>query len=200
MVDRVPGSVGGWLSDRLNPVPVFITCLTIVAVLASLAAFEPPLLILGTVIFHGMASALGAASEACFALVALVTPTERLDTTTGVVGAAGGIGGFIPPLVMGTVYGEFGDYSFGFVLLAFATAAAAAYTAVAPVVSSAQQRREGGGRRGEQRRDPPADRRAPGRIGQEELGHGGARQRGTDGERRRTHAHRTTGHEGGHGQ
>ena len=47
---------------------------------------------------------------------------------TGIVGAAGGLGGFIPPLLMGAVYGALGDYSLGFVLLALTAAAAAVFT------------------------------------------------------------------------
>jgi MFS transporter, NNP family, nitrate/nitrite transporter len=45
-----------------------------------------------------------------------------------VVGAAGGLGGFVPPLVMGAIYGALGDYSVGLLLLALVAAAAAAYT------------------------------------------------------------------------
>ena len=37
---------------------------------------------------------------------------------TGVVGAAGGLGGFFPPLVMGIVKSATGSYVLGFVLLA----------------------------------------------------------------------------------
>jgi MFS transporter, NNP family, nitrate/nitrite transporter len=48
---------------------------------------------------------------------------------TGLVGAAGGLGGFFPPLVMGLVYGALGDYTFGFVLLAIPAATAGALTA-----------------------------------------------------------------------
>jgi NNP family nitrate/nitrite transporter-like MFS transporter len=34
-----------------------------------------------------------------------------------VVGAAGGLGGFVPPLVMGAVYGGLGSYAVGLVAL-----------------------------------------------------------------------------------
>jgi NNP family nitrate/nitrite transporter-like MFS transporter len=37
---------------------------------------------------------------------------------TGVVGAAGGLGGFFPPLVMGIVKSATGSYTIGFLLLA----------------------------------------------------------------------------------
>jgi len=37
---------------------------------------------------------------------------------TGVVGAAGGLGGFVPPLLMGSLYGSTGSYALGLLLLA----------------------------------------------------------------------------------
>jgi MFS transporter, NNP family, nitrate/nitrite transporter len=36
---------------------------------------------------------------------------------TGLVGAAGGLGGFVPPLVMGSIYGRSGSYGLGLLLL-----------------------------------------------------------------------------------
>ena len=33
-------------------------------------------------------------------------PADRVGTVTGIVGAAGGLGGFFPPLVMGATYNE----------------------------------------------------------------------------------------------
>jgi NNP family nitrate/nitrite transporter-like MFS transporter len=37
---------------------------------------------------------------------------------TGVVGAAGGLGGFVPPLVMGAIYGWYHSYALGLAALA----------------------------------------------------------------------------------
>jgi NNP family nitrate/nitrite transporter-like MFS transporter len=50
--------------------------------------------------------------------VAKLVDPPRVGAVTGVVGAAGGLGGFVPPLVMGTIYGQVGDYSLGLALLA----------------------------------------------------------------------------------
>jgi NNP family nitrate/nitrite transporter-like MFS transporter len=47
-----------------------------------------------------------------------------------VVGAAGGLGGFFPPLVMGAVYTATDSYAWGYVLLAITAAAALIYTAL----------------------------------------------------------------------
>ncbi|MBL8928175.1 MAG: MFS transporter [Pseudonocardia sp.] len=120
--------VGGWLSDRFHPVPVLTVCFTAAAALAVLAAAQLNLLPAGTVAFLGLAAALGAASGACFALVARVAPAEKVGGVTGIVGAAGGLGGFVPPLVMGAVYGATGSYHIGLLLLGLVALVAAAYT------------------------------------------------------------------------
>jgi NNP family nitrate/nitrite transporter-like MFS transporter len=121
--------MGGWLSDRLHPVPVLVVVYGVVAVLALLASFELDLVPVGTFAFLGMAGALGAGSGAVFALVARIVEAERVGAVTGVVGAAGGLGGFFPPLVMGLVYGALHDYTWGFILLAVTAATAALFTA-----------------------------------------------------------------------
>jgi NNP family nitrate/nitrite transporter-like MFS transporter len=121
--------VGGWLSDRFDPVTVLTASFTGAAALAALAAAELELLPAGTVAFLGLAAVLGAASGAVFALVARMTPPERVGSVTGVVGAAGGLGGFIPPLLMGAIYGRSGDYSLGYVLLAVVAMLSALMTA-----------------------------------------------------------------------
>jgi MFS transporter, NNP family, nitrate/nitrite transporter len=120
--------VGGWLSDRLHPVPVLAGAFAVAAVLAILVSFQLDLVPIGTIGFLGLAAALGAAAGACFALVARLVPPEQVGATTGIVGAAGGLGGFFPPLVMGAVKAATGDYTLGFLLLAATAAAAAAFT------------------------------------------------------------------------
>jgi NNP family nitrate/nitrite transporter-like MFS transporter len=123
--------VGGWLSDRFHPVPVLIACYCVVTAGALVVATHLTLVPGGTIAFLVMAAALGAAAGACFALVARVAPSHQVGAVTGVVGAAGGLGGFIPPLIMGAVYGSSKSYALGFILLAGIAACAATYTAVA---------------------------------------------------------------------
>ncbi|MBC9717378.1 MFS transporter [Streptomyces sp. TRM66268-LWL] len=123
--------VGGWLSDRVHPVPVLACSYAAVTALALLAALEPDLNPLGTLAFLGMATALGAATGAVFALVARLVPAEQVGAVTGLVGAAGGLGGFFPPLVMGAAYSAAQDYTTGFLLLSATAAASLVFTVTA---------------------------------------------------------------------
>ena len=123
--------IGGWLSDRIGPIAVLVGSYLAVAVLAVVAALGFPLVPVGTIAFLGMAAALGSGTGAVFALVARLVPGGQVGTVTGVVGAAGGLGGFFPPLVMGAVYGASGNYTIGFLLLAATAAAACSFTATA---------------------------------------------------------------------
>lgn len=113
---------GGWLSDRFNPIPVLAGVFGIVTVCAAISAGTPPLNPLGTVAFLTMAAALGAGSGATFALIAQATDPSRVGAITGLVGAAGGLGGFVPPLLMGYIYGRTASYAIGLWMLS-ATAA-----------------------------------------------------------------------------
>ncbi|SCK45101.1 hypothetical protein YWIDRAFT_02445 [Streptomyces sp. SceaMP-e96] len=72
---------------------------------------------MGAVDLLVMAAGLGAAAGAVVALVARVTPQERIGGAAGIVGAAGGLGGFLPALVLGAVHRGKGTYSLGFLLL-----------------------------------------------------------------------------------
>jgi MFS transporter, NNP family, nitrate/nitrite transporter len=123
--------VGGWLSDRFAPTRVLAVALLVVAVGASVQAFTPSLVPLGTIAFLSMAAALGAGSGATFALVALRAPANKVGSVTGVVGAAGGLGGFVPPLVMGALYGQFHSYGLGLAALAVVALGAALLTVTA---------------------------------------------------------------------
>ena len=120
--------IGGWLSDRIHPVPVLVSCFSALAVLALIVSLHMDLIPFPTIAFLTMAAMLGAAAGTVFALVARVAPADKVGSVTGVVGAAGGLGGFIPPLIMGVVYGVSGNYALGYVLLALVAAGAALYT------------------------------------------------------------------------
>jgi NNP family nitrate/nitrite transporter-like MFS transporter len=64
-----------------------------------------------------MAAAIGLGNGAVFKLAPEYFPRE-VGIVTGLVGAAGGLGGFFPPLLLGIVKQNFGQYWPGFVALA----------------------------------------------------------------------------------
>lgn len=73
-----------------------------------------------TIFCLSMAFFLGMGAGAVFKLVPLLFP-ETKGAVTGIVGAAGGLGGFFPPLLLGVVKDGTGEYTMGFVfLVAFA--------------------------------------------------------------------------------
>jgi NNP family nitrate/nitrite transporter-like MFS transporter len=110
--------IGGALSDRVGATRVLAVVLAVVAIGAAVQAGTPDLSPVGTIAFLSIAAALGAGSGATFALVARRAPANQVGAVTGVVGAAGGLGGFVPPLLMGSIYGAFGSYAIGLALLA----------------------------------------------------------------------------------
>jgi NNP family nitrate/nitrite transporter-like MFS transporter len=120
--------IGGWLSDRFTPAPVLATAFAVVTAGAIVQSLTPALAPVGTIAFLAMAAALGTAAGAVFALVAQRAPAQQVGAVTGVVGAAGGLGGFVPPLVMGGIYGATGSYAWGLLALAVVAAGAMAFT------------------------------------------------------------------------
>jgi NNP family nitrate/nitrite transporter-like MFS transporter len=118
LVAVVMRPIGGWLSDRFDPIPVLVAAFSVVVAGAAVQATTPTLAPLGTIAFLSMAGALGAGAGGVFALVAQRSPAGQVGSITGLVGAAGGLGGFVPPLVMGSIYGRSGSYGLGLLLLA----------------------------------------------------------------------------------
>jgi len=108
---------GGWLSDRIGAARVLLASFIGVTVLALVLAAAYESMVPLTIACLTIAVALGLGTGAVFKLVPEWFP-DRVGSVTGVVGAAGGLGGFFPPLVMGVVKGATGGYALGFVLMA----------------------------------------------------------------------------------
>src|SRR6478752_6048454 len=98
--------VGGVLSDRVGPRVVAATSFAGAAVMAVVVALQPQPEVPAGISFVLMAAFLGLGTGGVFAWVAATAPKERVGSVTGIVGAAGGLGGFFPPLVMGATYNE----------------------------------------------------------------------------------------------
>ena len=113
---------GGLLSDRVGAARVLRWSFIGTGILAlGLAAGYRHMVPL-TICCLTIAVFLGLGTGGVFKLVPQWFPTQ-VGAVTGVVGAAGGLGGFCPPLVMGVVKSLTGGYTLGFVLFAVVAAA-----------------------------------------------------------------------------
>ncbi|MBB5433902.1 MFS transporter [Nocardiopsis composta] len=128
LVAVVARPIGGTLSDRIGPVRVCLASFLGTALFAILLSLHPPAEFPAGLTFVLIAFSLGLGTGGVFALVAKVVEPSRVGTVTGLVGAAGGLGGYFPPLVMGAVYQATGAYTIGFVLLAAVSLGVALYT------------------------------------------------------------------------
>ena len=78
---------------------------------------------------QSIAAALGIGNGAIFGLVGRRAPAGQVGSVTGLVGAAGGLGGFLPPIIMGLVVQATGSYAIGLMLLSDVAFAGAIYAA-----------------------------------------------------------------------
>ncbi|WP_019145844.1 MFS transporter [Aeromicrobium massiliense] len=125
--------IGGILADKVGPRTVVMASLAGTAALAVVVALEPPVEVPAGVAFVLLALFLGLGTGGVFAWVAVQSPPEKVGTVTGLVGAAGGLGGFFPPLVMGATYGVWlDDYGFGLALLVVVALGALLFTVRQP--------------------------------------------------------------------
>lgn len=84
--------------------------------LGNIPAFERHDIVIFRIGALGIAAVIGLGSGAVFKLVPESFP-KSVGSVTGIVGAAGGLGGFFPPLVLGAIREETGSFTLGFVLL-----------------------------------------------------------------------------------
>jgi NNP family nitrate/nitrite transporter-like MFS transporter len=114
--------VGGLLSDRIGSATVLVFVFVgagLDAVWLAHISADPTWLPV-TIACLTLAGFLGLGNGAVFKAVPLDFP-QSTGAATGIVGAAGGLGGFFPPVVMGIVKDHFDTYALGFLgLLVFA--------------------------------------------------------------------------------
>lgn len=121
--------VGGILADKLGAKPVVITSLAAVAVLAWVVNLKPAGEVPAGLTFLAMAAALGLGAGGVFAWVGVLSPPEKVGAVAGIVSAAGGLGGYFPPLVMGATYdAEDNSYFIGLMLLSVTALVALLFT------------------------------------------------------------------------
>jgi NNP family nitrate/nitrite transporter-like MFS transporter len=121
---------GGVLADKVGPRAVAITSFAGAAVMAVVVALQPAPEVPAGLAFVLLAAFLGLGTGGVFAWVAALAPRERVGSVSGLVGAAGGLGGFFPPLVMGATYSEADhSYTVGLVLLCVTAVVALLFTA-----------------------------------------------------------------------
>jgi NNP family nitrate/nitrite transporter-like MFS transporter len=114
--------VGGWLSDRFSGSAVLAVAFVGIGIDAVGLTWQAsdPSIVPVTIFCLTMAGFLGLGNGAVFKLVPLFYP-KATGAATGIVGAAGGLGGFFPPLILGIVKDATGDFVLAFVfLVAFA--------------------------------------------------------------------------------
>jgi MFS transporter, NNP family, nitrate/nitrite transporter len=119
--------VGGYLSDRFGGIRLLLALLGAIAVLMLAVASLPPLVVLIPLLVAVM-TVFGMGNGAVFQLVPLRF-TRDIGTVTGLVGAAGGVGGFLLPFLLGSLYDRTGSYATGF--LVFTAGALATLAALA---------------------------------------------------------------------
>jgi len=106
--------VGGWLADRIGGLVVLKWIFPAVTITAMCLTSESMMLF--TIGALGTAAAIGLGNGAVFKLVPEYFP-QSVGAVTGLVGAAGGLGGFFPPLVLGVIRQQTGSFIPGFALL-----------------------------------------------------------------------------------
>lgn len=110
--------IGGVVADRIGPRPVVLVSLLGVALLAFIVNLQPSGEVPTGLTFVAMAGALGLGTGGVFAWVGQRAPAGMVGAVTGVVSAAGGLGGYIPPLIMGATYNAADrSYAIGLMLL-----------------------------------------------------------------------------------
>jgi NNP family nitrate/nitrite transporter-like MFS transporter len=108
--------VGGWLSDRLGGYRLLVAVLGGFALCIASVASHPPVFAALAILFVGM-GLLGMGNGAVFQLAPQRFPAS-IGIVTGIVGAAGGLGGFMLPAVLGVVKDATGQYTLGLAVFA----------------------------------------------------------------------------------
>lgn len=105
--------VGGLLADRLSGVRILLVLLLAIAIGNFLFALVIPGVTAAVALLFGLYLCFGLGNGATFQLVPQRW-TSRTGVMTGIIGAAGGIGGFYLPVILGIARENTGSYRIGF--------------------------------------------------------------------------------------
>jgi MFS transporter, NNP family, nitrate/nitrite transporter len=114
LVATLSRPVGGILSDKIGGQKLLLGIFLGIAAISWLMAM--PSIELFTIGSIGCAILFGLGNGGVFKLVPQYFP-QQTGSVTGLVGAAGGLGGFFPPIVLGICRDQTGSYNIGFGLL-----------------------------------------------------------------------------------
>lgn len=106
--------VGGFLADRFGGIRILIGLFMFIAVLA-IGIGLLPVLGVETVLLFLLMTSLGSGNGSVFQIVPQRFPKE-IGVVTGVVGAVGGLGGFLLPNLLGSLKDITGSYGTGFMV------------------------------------------------------------------------------------
>jgi MFS transporter, NNP family, nitrate/nitrite transporter len=106
--------IGGYLADRFGGLRILVVLFGLIGVLALLIGGLQPLAF-ETVLLFLMMTLLGSGNGSVFQVVPQRFPRE-IGLVTGIVGAVGGIGGFLLPNLLGSLKDVTGSYSTGFMV------------------------------------------------------------------------------------
>jgi NNP family nitrate/nitrite transporter-like MFS transporter len=108
--------VGGYLADRIGGISMLIMLYAAAGLLLLDLATAPPL-VWGTILIVAIMGLLGLGNGSVFQLVPQRFGRE-IGVVTGIVGAAGGVGGFFLPMLLGSMKQLTGSYSGGLAIFA----------------------------------------------------------------------------------
>ncbi|WP_232531953.1 MFS transporter [Microbacterium halophytorum] len=125
--------IGGVLADKLGPKLITLVSLASLVALGYVVGQQPAEGIVAGLTFILLAAAMGLGMGSVYAWIGSSSPPGRAGAVAGVVAAAGGLGGYIPPLVMGATYDPVSNsYHLGLWLLVVSAAFALVLTGLLP--------------------------------------------------------------------
>lgn len=107
--------VGGWLSDRVGGIRMLMVLYSVVALMMAGISTLPGIALTTAMLFVAM-MCLGMGNGSVFQLVPQRF-REEIGIITGIVGAAGGLGGFFLPKILGNLKLTTGSFTSGFLVL-----------------------------------------------------------------------------------